>query len=86
MCRAWIERGLSLPPSKFFLEVLDKYGLQPHNICPNSYTVLSTFQAICEGYLGVEPDIKLFQWFYWIRPEQDPEKKIYNCGSVTFIL
>ena len=43
LCRAWIERGFSLPPSKFFLEVLKLYGLQPHNICPNSYVILSNF-------------------------------------------
>src|SRR3954468_8215960 len=35
MCRAWMDRGLSLPPSKFFLDVLKLYKLQPHNICPN---------------------------------------------------
>jgi hypothetical protein len=86
MCHAWIKRGLSLPPSKFFSEVLDKYGLQPHNICPNSFTVLSNFQTLCEGHLGVETDIKLFQWFYRIRPEDDSEKNICNCDSVTFIL
>jgi hypothetical protein len=38
--KAWVERGLSLPPSEFFLEVLNTYGLQPHNICPNSYLLL----------------------------------------------
>ena len=39
LCRAWVERGLSLPPSQFFLDVLNLYGLQPHNICPTSYTI-----------------------------------------------
>ena len=29
-------RGMALPPSAFFSEVLDHYGLQPHNIAPNS--------------------------------------------------
>ncbi|KAK1680268.1 hypothetical protein QYE76_041116 [Lolium multiflorum] len=32
--------------------------------------VLSNFQTLYEGYLRVEPDIKLFQWFYQIRPEE----------------
>ena len=43
LCRAWVERGLSLPPSKFFLDVLELYKIQPHNICLNSYVVLSNF-------------------------------------------
>src|SRR3954462_10720584 len=54
MCRAWMDRGLSLPPSKFFLDVLKLYKLQPHNIYPNSYTIMVNFQALLEGYLGVE--------------------------------
>src|SRR3954462_13207331 len=29
--RAWVDHGLSLPPSKFFMDVLDLYKLQPHN-------------------------------------------------------
>ncbi|KAK1610190.1 hypothetical protein QYE76_033863 [Lolium multiflorum] len=41
-----LERGLSLPPSKFFLSVLITYGLQPHNICPNSYLLLSNFDTL----------------------------------------
>ncbi|KAK1619338.1 hypothetical protein QYE76_024855 [Lolium multiflorum] len=50
MTKAWVERGLSLPCSEFFLSVLDTYGLQPHNICPNSYLLLSNFATLCEGH------------------------------------
>ncbi|KAK1668470.1 hypothetical protein QYE76_056629 [Lolium multiflorum] len=59
MTKAWVERGLSLPCSEFFLSVLDTYGLQPHNICPNSYLLLSNFATLCEGHLGIRPDVKL---------------------------
>ena len=92
LCRAWIERGLSLPPSKFFLDVLELYKLQPHNICPNSFVILSNFQTLHEGYLGVEPDIRLFQWYFQCRALYEPkqpdseETKICNCGSVSFVL
>ncbi|KAK1627228.1 hypothetical protein QYE76_001543 [Lolium multiflorum] len=46
MTKAWVERGLSLPCSEFFLSVLNTYGLQPHNICPNSYLLLSNFHSL----------------------------------------
>ena len=85
LCRAWVERGLSLPPSKFFLAVLKLYGLQPHNICPNSYTILANFQIVCEGYLGVELDIRLFQWFYQCRALYFEEGETCNYGSATFV-
>jgi hypothetical protein len=55
--KAWVERSISLPPSEFFLSVLSTYGLQLHNICPNSYLILSNFSTLCEGYNGVWPDV-----------------------------
>src|SRR3954466_11103190 len=86
MCRAWVDRGLSLPPSKFFLDVLELYKLQLHNICSNGYTIMANFQALMEGHLGVEADVRLFQWYFSCRPEYEEGKGIYNCGSSTFML
>ncbi|KAK1694339.1 hypothetical protein QYE76_011036 [Lolium multiflorum] len=83
--KAWVERGLSLPPSKFFLSVLNTYGLQPHNICPNSYLLLSNFVTLCEGHLGIRPDVCLWQFFYRVKKETK-DKVMVNCGSMTFML
>ncbi|KAK1652194.1 hypothetical protein QYE76_069999 [Lolium multiflorum] len=85
MTKAWVERGLSLPCSEFFLSVLDTYGLQPHNICPNSYLLLSNFATLCEGHLGIRPDIKLWQFFFRVKKETK-DKAMLNCGSMTFML
>ncbi|KAK1685390.1 hypothetical protein QYE76_046238 [Lolium multiflorum] len=85
MTKAWVDRGLSLPCSEFFLSVLDTYGLQPHNICPNSYLLLSNFATLCEGHLGIRPDIKLWQFFFRVKKETK-DKAMLNCGSMTFML
>ncbi|KAK1625995.1 hypothetical protein QYE76_000310 [Lolium multiflorum] len=85
MTKAWVERGLSLPCSEFFLSVLNTYGLQPHNICPNSYLLLSNFVTLCEGHLGIRPDIKLWQFFFRVKKETK-DKAMVNCGSMTFML
>ncbi|KAK1652095.1 hypothetical protein QYE76_069900 [Lolium multiflorum] len=85
MKKAWVERGLSLPCSEFFLSVLDTYGLQPHNICPNSYLLLSNFSTLCEGHLGIRPDVKLWQFFFRVKKETK-DKAMLNCGSMTFML
>ncbi|KAK1686500.1 hypothetical protein QYE76_047348 [Lolium multiflorum] len=85
MTKAWVERGLSLPCSEFFLSVLDTYGLQPHNICPNSYLLLSNFATLCEGHLGIRPDVKLWQFFFRLKKETK-DKVMLNCGSVMFML
>ncbi|KAK1680659.1 hypothetical protein QYE76_041507 [Lolium multiflorum] len=78
MTKAWVERGLSLPCSEFFLSILNTYGLQPHNICPNSYLLLSNF-ATREGHLGIRPDVKLWQFFFRVKKETK-DKAMLNCG------
>ncbi|KAK1649182.1 hypothetical protein QYE76_066987 [Lolium multiflorum] len=85
LTKAWVERGLSLPCSEFFLSVLTTYGLQPHNICPNSYLLLSNFVTLCEGHLGIHPDIRLWQFFFRVKKETK-DKMMVNCGSMTFML
>ncbi|KAK1617515.1 hypothetical protein QYE76_023032 [Lolium multiflorum] len=51
LTKALVERGFSFPPSDFFLEILKTYGLQPHNISPNSVLAISNHVALCEGHL-----------------------------------
>ncbi|KAK1643002.1 hypothetical protein QYE76_060807 [Lolium multiflorum] len=85
MTKAWVERGLSLPCSEFFLSILNTYGLQPHNICPNSYLLLSNFATLCEGHLGILPDVRLWQFFFRVKKETK-DKAMVNCGSMTFML
>jgi hypothetical protein len=41
MIKAHVERGISLPPSEFFVEELDHFQLQPHNFPHNSILCLS---------------------------------------------
>jgi hypothetical protein len=50
---AHFARGFGLPASGFFRAFLDKYQLQPHHLLANAYTVLSSFVAFIEGYLGL---------------------------------
>ncbi|KAK1665786.1 hypothetical protein QYE76_053945 [Lolium multiflorum] len=85
MTKAWVERGLSLPCSEFFLLILNTYGLQPHNICPNSYLLLSNFATLSEGHLGIRPDVRLWQFFFRVKKETK-DKAMVNCGSMTFML
>ncbi|KAK1696741.1 hypothetical protein QYE76_013438 [Lolium multiflorum] len=54
LTKALVERGFSFPPSDFFLEILKAYGLQPHNISPNSVLAISNHVTLCEGHLRLE--------------------------------
>ncbi|KAK1647015.1 hypothetical protein QYE76_064820 [Lolium multiflorum] len=85
LTKAWVERGLSLPCCEFFLFILTTFGLQPHNICPNSYLLLSNFVTLCKGHLGICPDIRLWQFFIHVKKETK-DKAMVNYGSMTFML
>ncbi|KAK1664996.1 hypothetical protein QYE76_053155 [Lolium multiflorum] len=76
VCRSLLE---------FSLSILSTYGLQPHNICPNSYLLLSNFVMLCEGHLGIRPDVRLWQFFFRVKKETK-DKAMVNCGSMNFML
>lgn len=61
---AYIECGLRLPAHKFLLRVLEYYEAELVNLAPNSIANISIFTYLCEAYLGVRPNLKLFRYFY----------------------
>ncbi|KAK1618316.1 hypothetical protein QYE76_023833 [Lolium multiflorum] len=68
--KALVERGFSFPPSDFFSEILKVYGLQPHNISPNSVLAISNHITLCEGHLRVPPELPLFQYYFSVKKEK----------------
>jgi hypothetical protein len=48
---AFHKRDFSVPTRLFIRGVLFKYGLQLWHLNPNSIQQMSTFEAMCEGYL-----------------------------------
>ncbi|KAK1696244.1 hypothetical protein QYE76_012941 [Lolium multiflorum] len=84
---ALVERGFSFPPSDFFSETLKAYGLQSHNISPNSILAISNHVTLCEGHLRVTPELSLFQYFFSVKKEKIPQtSKLATCGTITFKL
>jgi hypothetical protein len=53
MLKSHVERGLSMPPSHFFSNLLKFYGLQLHHIAPDSLVSVVGYAALCEGFLGI---------------------------------
>jgi hypothetical protein len=87
LTKALVERGFSFPPSDFFREILKTYGLQPHNISPNSVLAISNHVALCEGHLRVTPELPLFQYYFSVKKEKIRQtSELATCGSVTFII
>jgi hypothetical protein len=47
--------------------VLNFYGLSLLHLNPNSIAFLSLFLHLCEAYIGVEPFLDLFRFYYELR-------------------
>ncbi|KAK1628358.1 hypothetical protein QYE76_002673 [Lolium multiflorum] len=84
---AHFERGFGLPPSSFFLDLLDFYKLQPHHLPGNSVFYLSCFTTFMEAYIGIRPTLETFARFFALRINSvqgkniPPPKPPVQCGS-----
>jgi hypothetical protein len=58
------ERGFSIPANQFIRGVLFTYGLQLQHLNLNSIQQMAAFEAMCEGYLGIDAHWPLFQYFF----------------------
>jgi hypothetical protein len=85
MLKSHVERGLSMPPSLFFTNLLKFYGLQLHHISPNSLVSVAGYAALCEGYLGIRPRVDLFQLFFSVRANYEDDGSLQTCGTVCFL-
>src|ERR1041385_3365588 len=75
---AHFQRGFGLPVSQFFRDFLDFYRMQPHHLGANAIMLLSTFVALCEGYLIVRPTIGLWCRLFYFRS--------FRVGTSVFVI
>jgi hypothetical protein len=59
---AFLLRGLSLPPHPFLCGLHFAYGIQLHDLNPNTILHIACFITLCECFLGIEP-----HWVLWRR-------------------
>jgi hypothetical protein len=52
---AFLLRGLSFPTHEFLRGLLFVYGVQLHQLTPNSILHIACFVTLCESFLGIEP-------------------------------
>lgn len=83
---AYIECGLRLPVHKFLLRVLEHYGVELVNLAPNSIANISIFAYLCEAYLGIQPNLKLFSYFYRMVMGKSAAKSEAAPGECTLRL
>ena len=67
----FVEKGLGLPASDLFLGLLHYYSIYMYHLNPNSILQLSIFVHLCEAFLGIPPSIRLFRYFFRLKPHPD---------------
>jgi hypothetical protein len=55
------EWGFGVPASRFMRALLHYYGVELHNLNPNSIVQAAIFATVCEGFLGIDP-----HWDLWL--------------------
>jgi hypothetical protein len=62
------ERGFGVPASCFMRAILHFYGVELHNLNPNSIAQAAVFAAVCEGFLGIDPHWDLWTHLFSVEP------------------
>jgi hypothetical protein len=85
------ERGFGVPASRFMRAILHHYGVELHNLSPNSISQAAIFVALCEGYLGIAPHWDLWTHLFFTELFASPtgERKVraaVRAGGCTLLL
>ncbi|TVU07134.1 hypothetical protein EJB05_47176 [Eragrostis curvula] len=58
--------SMRLPLHKFYMAVLQHYGLAPSQLVPNAWRYVAAFILLCKD-AGVEPQLPVFKNFFYVR-------------------
>ncbi|KAK1667893.1 hypothetical protein QYE76_056052 [Lolium multiflorum] len=75
-------RGLSAPIHDFLRGLLFVYGIQLHQLTPNSILHISIFITLCECFLGIPPNWVLWKRIFCLR-RNGSHHATYNIGGVV---
>jgi hypothetical protein len=85
MFLAFLLRGLSFPAHEFLRGLLFVYGVQLHQLTPNSILHISCFITLRESFLGIEPYFLLWKYLFRLRPSVSLSKKPELGEAVVFV-
>jgi hypothetical protein len=83
--RAFLLRGLSLPAHEFLCGLLFVYGVQLHQLTPNSILHIACFITLCKSFLGVEPHWTLWKFLFRLCPSVSLSKNPELGGAVVYV-
>jgi hypothetical protein len=78
-------RGLSLPAHEFLRGLIFVYGVQLHQLTPNSILHIACFITLCESFLGVDPHWTLWKFLFRLRASVSLSKNPELGGAVVSV-
>jgi hypothetical protein len=85
MFLAFLLRGLSLPAHEFLRGLLFVYGVQLHQLTPNSILHIACFITLCESFLVIDPHWILWKFLFRLRPSVSLGKNPKLGGAVVSV-
>jgi hypothetical protein len=85
MFLAFLLCGLSFHAHEFLRGLLFVYGVQLHQLTPNSILHIACFVTLCESFMGIEPHWILWKYLFRLRPSVSLSKKPELGGAVVSI-
>jgi hypothetical protein len=85
MFLAFLLCGLSFQAHEFLRGLLFVYGVQLHQLTPNSILHIACFITFCESFLGIEPHFLLWKFLFRLRPSVALSKKPELGGAIVSI-
>jgi hypothetical protein len=85
-CVTFYERGFSVPSHQFLRSSLQFYDLELHHLTPLGILHIATFVILCEAYMGIEPHLNLWNYFFCAWLQQGSGAKVAILGSVDIFI
>jgi hypothetical protein len=85
MFLSFLLRGLSLLAHEFLRGLLFVYGVQLHQLTPNSILHIACFVTLCESFLGIEPHFLLWRSSFRLCPSVSLSNKPELGGAVISV-
>ena len=81
----FLVRGLSLPAHEFLRGLLFVYGVQLHQLTPNSILHIAVFITLCECFLGIHPHFGLWKRIFLLRRNAPPASSSVDKAYVGLL-
>jgi hypothetical protein len=83
MFLAFLLYGLSFPANEFLRGLLFVYGMQLHQLTPNSIRHIACFITLCESFLGIDLHWVLWKFLFHLRHSVSLDKNPELGGAVV---